>query len=294
MIQICTKRFKTGIAQHSTNLANFTTFNSRKLKFFVDSYSGRWFTANVQRLRSSLVSKGLIVVFFFHCRTCEDPSRGSKSARGTTDRPEISINPFRSKEPRAKGEPRSSRRTGNFRQSSTQYPDFYIYKRTGGSELGFGRREGKLPSFSDILSISRGIFKWPGQQQVVNPFFKGFAWHRFGLRSRRGVKKEIPSGEVPSFPSFFSRGSSAPPPPLSSRRQHHRRPSRVFQSRNFQSPSDCLGKTGFPRYWGTTCVPNVQCRSRKPSYRFVQNWGTMSRARNGNLKFDRKFFSQRI
>lgn len=51
MIQICTKRFETVIAQHRTNMANFTTFNSRKLKFFVDSYSGRWFTANVQRVK---------------------------------------------------------------------------------------------------------------------------------------------------------------------------------------------------------------------------------------------------
>lgn len=133
--------------------------------------------------------------------------------------PEISVNPFRSEGPTAKGEPRSSRRNrdpclGNFRQSSTQYPDFYIYKRAGGSGLAFGR-EGRLPSFSDILSISRGIFKWPGQQQVVNPFFKGFAWHRFGLRFAPRVKKEIPSGEVPSFPSFFREyREDTPLPPL--------------------------------------------------------------------------------
>lgn len=96
---------------------------------------------------------------------------------------------------------------------------------------GFGRGEGekRLPSFSDILSISRGIFKWPGQQQVVNPFFKGFAWHR--------GEEGNSFGRV--FPSFSREYREDPPPPpfsLSSRRQHRLADHRTFSNHAISNP----------------------------------------------------------
>lgn len=49
------------------------------------------------------------------------------------------------------------------------------------------------PSFSDILSISRGIFKWLRQQQVVNPFFKGST---ATVRFEVARVKRTPSGDL--------------------------------------------------------------------------------------------------
>lgn len=49
------------------------------------------------------------------------------------------------------------------------------------------------PSFSDILSISRGIFKWFRQQQVVNPFFKGST---ATVRFEVARVKRTPSGDL--------------------------------------------------------------------------------------------------
>lgn len=49
------------------------------------------------------------------------------------------------------------------------------------------------PSFSDILSISRGIFKWLRQQQVVNPFFKGSTT---AVRFEVARVKRTPSGDL--------------------------------------------------------------------------------------------------
>lgn len=68
---------------------------------------------------------------------------------------------------------------------------------------GRGRRR-KFPPLSDILSISRGIFKWPEQQQVVNPFFKGFSLGTGSVRGREGEGNSY--GTVPPSlpPSLFS------------------------------------------------------------------------------------------
>lgn len=52
---------------------------------------------------------------------------------------------------------------------------------------------GVSPFFSDILSISRGIFKWLCQQQVVNPFFKGSS---ATVRFEVARVKRIPSGNL--------------------------------------------------------------------------------------------------
>lgn len=52
---------------------------------------------------------------------------------------------------------------------------------------------GASPSFSDILSISRGIFKWR-QQQVVNPFFKGSTTTTVRFEVAR--VKRTPSGDL--------------------------------------------------------------------------------------------------
>lgn len=46
---------------------------------------------------------------------------------------------------------------------------------------------------SDILSISRGIFKWLCQQQVVNPFFKGST---ATVRFEVARVKRTPSGDL--------------------------------------------------------------------------------------------------
>lgn len=53
--------------------------------------------------------------------------------------------------------------------------------------------DGVSPFFSDILSISRGIFKWLRQQQVVNPFFKGSS---ATVRFEVARVKRIPSGNL--------------------------------------------------------------------------------------------------
>lgn len=53
--------------------------------------------------------------------------------------------------------------------------------------------DGVSPSFSDILSISRGIFKWLLQQQVVNPFFKGST---ATVRFEVARVKRTPSGDL--------------------------------------------------------------------------------------------------
>lgn len=53
--------------------------------------------------------------------------------------------------------------------------------------------DGVSPSFSDILSISRGIFKWLRQQQVVNPFFKGST---ATVRFEVARVKRTPSGDL--------------------------------------------------------------------------------------------------
>lgn len=65
---------------------------------------------------------------------------------------------------------------------------------------GRGRRR-KFPPLSDILSISRGIFKWPEQQQVVNPFFKGFSLGTGSVRGREGEGNSY--GTVPPSPPLL-------------------------------------------------------------------------------------------
>lgn len=81
---------------------------------------------------------------------------------------------------------------------------------------GRGRRR-KFPPLSDILSISRGIFKWPEQQQVVNPFFKGFSLGTGSVRGREGegnsygtVPPSLPSSSRSSRP--FSNRARFPSP----------------------------------------------------------------------------------
>lgn len=82
------------------------------------------------------------------------------------------------------------------------------------------------PSFSDILSISRGIFKWLRQQQVVNPFFKGST---ATVRFEVARVKRTPSGDLlVSFTLSLTAASFRPrqalfivpfPPKLPSRRE---------------------------------------------------------------------------
>lgn len=64
------------------------------------------------------------------------------------------------------------------------------------------------PSYSDILSISRGIFKWLRQQQVVNPFFKGST---AAVRFEVARVKRTPSGDFfVSFAPSLAAASSRP------------------------------------------------------------------------------------
>lgn len=72
---------------------------------------------------------------------------------------------------------------------------------------------GVSPSFSDILSISRGIFKWLRQQQVVNPFFKGST---ATVRFEVARVKSTPSGDLLVFftPSLTAASVSPSPGPL--------------------------------------------------------------------------------
>ena len=57
-------------------------------------------------------SKGLIVVLFLVAERAEIYRVTANPRENPTNRPEISVNPFRSEGSGAKGEPRSSRRTG--------------------------------------------------------------------------------------------------------------------------------------------------------------------------------------
>lgn len=75
--------------------------------------------------------------------------------------------------------------------------------------------DGVSPSSSDILSISRGIFKWLRQQQVVNPFFKGYT---ATVRFEVARVKRTPSGDLfvfftPSLTAASFRPRQAPSRP---------------------------------------------------------------------------------
>lgn len=73
--------------------------------------------------------------------------------------------------------------------------------------------DGVSPFFSDILSISRGIFKWLCQQQVVNPFFKGST---ATVRFEVARVKRTPSGDLFVFftPSLTAASFRPVPGPL--------------------------------------------------------------------------------
>lgn len=82
--------------------------------------------------------------------------------------------------------------------------------------------DGVSPSFSDILSISRGIFKWLRQQQVVNPFFKGST---ATVRFEVARVKRTPSGDLfvfftPSLTAASFRPRQAPSRPSEPRSRH--------------------------------------------------------------------------